>query len=173
LKTIREGLRSLREREHFTLDEANKVSGVDRAVIHRIENTKKYPKYEPGIETVRRLVEGMGISLAQFFNELERAQDAAAAESHSPLHNPSTVVQNPHRSPASTTDVIAELPDGRRLFSDTVGVEVLIAGFGETLSEAISHAADRVVDRLEQIASPRRTKAHRREGGRVRRAKAG
>lgn len=163
LTAIRDGLRSLRQREDFTLDDLAKASGVDRAVIHRIENTRKYPDYEPGIETVRRIVEGAGLSLSQFFNDVERQSEQPPRSQYSGLHSHEGIPDNQRTPPHN-----AELTDGRLISETSIGVEVLLAG----LSEAIASAADRVVDRLEQIANPRRPKTRRREGSSARRSKA-
>lgn len=59
--------RKVRKRDGLTLDRLEENSGVDRAVIHRIENVKKYPRYKPGMETILRLIEGMGLTLPVFF----------------------------------------------------------------------------------------------------------
>jgi transcriptional regulator with XRE-family HTH domain len=67
LLDIRTAVRRTRRAREWSLDALSDKSGVDRAVIHRIENVRKYPKYEPGIETLRRIVEGFGLSLADFF----------------------------------------------------------------------------------------------------------
>jgi len=74
LAEIRAGLHAARKqqkRSGLTLDRLQENSGVDRAVIHRIESVRKYPRYKPGIDTVLRLVEGMGLTLSSFFAEIE------------------------------------------------------------------------------------------------------
>lgn len=67
LDEMRQRLRKLRREREFTLDQLSETSGVDRAAIHKIEKTERYPNYEPGLDTFRRLVEGLGVSLAEFF----------------------------------------------------------------------------------------------------------
>lgn len=62
----------LRREFEVTLDELSERSGVDRAAIHKIENTERYPDYEPGLDTFRRLVEGLGFSMPEFFTRLPR-----------------------------------------------------------------------------------------------------
>ena len=71
LLEIRGALRRVRREKDWTLDKLRDESGVDRTAIHKIENTKKYPTYEPGIDTVSKLVEAMGLTLSQFFARIE------------------------------------------------------------------------------------------------------
>lgn len=71
---VRRALRAVRRErkpQGFTLDKLSADSGVDRAAIHRIESVEKYPDYEPGIETVARLVDAMGLTLSEFFSRVE------------------------------------------------------------------------------------------------------
>lgn len=77
---MRRALRSVRRAKEWTLDALSDASGIDRAAIHRIENVQKYPDYEPGLDTFRRLVEAMQITMPEFFARLppERQQPQVA-----------------------------------------------------------------------------------------------
>jgi len=77
LTDIRRGVRLLRRELEVTLDTLSERSGVDRAAIHKIENTTKYPTYEPGVDTLRRLIEGLGFTLYGFFARLTRTDPRA------------------------------------------------------------------------------------------------
>jgi transcriptional regulator with XRE-family HTH domain len=94
LADIRLALRAERVRRKrsigLTLDRLQDASGVDRAAIHRIESVEKYPDYEPGMQTILRLVEGMGLTLYEFFLRIEsptRNEPPVALQTGEPLSN--------------------------------------------------------------------------------------
>lgn len=76
LTEMRKGLRALRRELELTLDALSDQSGIDRAAIHRIENVDKYPDYEPGLDTFRRMVEGLGLTLQDFFARFPAARQS-------------------------------------------------------------------------------------------------
>ena len=71
LADIRAELRRARKTRDLTLDDLTDKSGVDRAAIHKIENVKKYPDYEPGLNTFLRLIGGLGVTLTAFSARVE------------------------------------------------------------------------------------------------------
>lgn len=79
LLEIRAGLAAARRARRLSLDVLQRRSGVDRMTIHKIEHVSKYPALEPGLDTVQRLVEGMGLTLGQFFTSLEGEPEMAEA----------------------------------------------------------------------------------------------
>jgi transcriptional regulator with XRE-family HTH domain len=80
-KLVREGLRRARalapaerdgiRRVGMTLDEAAEKSGLNRATIHSIENTRREPKLRPEFETIERLARTYGLTLSAFFARIE------------------------------------------------------------------------------------------------------
>lgn len=79
LITIRQALRTARRERDLTLDALSERATVDRAAIHKIENVRKYPDYEPGIDTVRKIVEAMKITLGEFFTKIDGGTVVPAA----------------------------------------------------------------------------------------------
>jgi transcriptional regulator with XRE-family HTH domain len=76
LLRMRRAVRVVRRERELTLDTVSEQSGVDRAAIHKIERTDKYPNYEPGLETFRRLVElGLDVPLHEFLARLVRESE--------------------------------------------------------------------------------------------------
>jgi transcriptional regulator with XRE-family HTH domain len=75
LGEMRAALRDAREGSGKSLDKLSEDSGVDRTAIHKIENPEKYPDYEPGLDTFRRLVEATGLTMQAFFWGLEALGD--------------------------------------------------------------------------------------------------
>lgn len=86
LAEIRAGLRAVRwdrkRKAGLTLDRLQANSGVDRAVIHRVESVEKYPEYNLELRTLTRLVEGMDLTLSEFFRQLEIAQELPKSRLH-------------------------------------------------------------------------------------------
>ncbi|MEO8483107.1 MAG: helix-turn-helix transcriptional regulator [Acidobacteriota bacterium] len=69
MATWREAFREARDRAG-TLDQVAERSGVNRATIHKIESSDTY---EPGIETLRKIIElGCNLHMAVFFLRVDR-----------------------------------------------------------------------------------------------------
>lgn len=68
LSAFRDFLRHIRETEYGGRAKLQKATGVNRTTIQRIETD---PTYSPGLETIAKLVEGMGLSLSVFFARFE------------------------------------------------------------------------------------------------------
>lgn len=72
-RTVREALGRARTRAEYevngerqvglTLDQAEALSGINRATIHSIENVKREPNLRPKIDTIDRLAETYGLTL--------------------------------------------------------------------------------------------------------------
>lgn len=73
LTEIRLAVRTARREREWSLDTLSEKAHVDRAALHKIENVRKYAGYEPGIETIRKIVEALGLTLAGFFARVEGA----------------------------------------------------------------------------------------------------
>lgn len=73
---IRTRLRAERRAADITLDVLSASSGVDRAVIHRIENVRRYQDYTPNLDTLARLIQGLGLSWTAFFARVEGVEVA-------------------------------------------------------------------------------------------------
>ena len=133
-------------------DFANHLSRIER---DRVPNV--------GLERLRLIARGLGFrTLTEFFSALEgNPSSLRLPEAQLIAHNP------PH-----PVEPNAEHHDDGRLLPDSIGVAVMFAGVSETLV-GIRDAVERLADRIEQVASPRRVTPRRREGGRHRRAKAG
>lgn len=126
LADIRRELRRVRRAKDWTLDKVRDESGVDRAAIHKIENVDKYPTYEPGIETVTKIVEGMGLTLSSFFARIEGLPTTDGASTDRP-------------SPTKAAD-------HARVVSDRSADALVQQEFLAALAEQFISAVDRLVD---------------------------
>lgn len=68
---LREGFRKARLKSGKSLRKLKQSADIDPSTIHRIENIKKYPDYRPDLDTLDALVRGVGLTLAQFFAQVE------------------------------------------------------------------------------------------------------
>lgn len=156
LLEIRRGLRDERVRrkrsQGLTLDRLQETSGVDRAAIHRIESVDKYPNYEPGMETVTRLVEGMGLTLSSFFAQIERQTDGDLQTREDAIKNPRTLAEKASRGRAG-----AAVSSDRQV-REAVGQALLRAA--ASLTDAATTRADEPADR--EVSDARRKKRVRR-----------
>jgi transcriptional regulator with XRE-family HTH domain len=75
VRQAREALRERRFRQRVSVTDLADRSGIDRSTLYRIENTKKFPDYEPEIGTLRKLAAVLGLTLG----DLERATPTEAA----------------------------------------------------------------------------------------------
>lgn len=80
LSAFREFIRHVRETEFGGRAKLQQATGVNRTTIQRIETD---PTYSPGLETVAKLVEAMGLSLSTFFARLESQTSATEGLIHS------------------------------------------------------------------------------------------
>jgi transcriptional regulator with XRE-family HTH domain len=118
---LRSARRELKKERGLTLDRLHERSGIDRAVIHRIESVEKYPTYEPGVDTVRRLVEGMGLTLSEFFARIEALPTRDVSDTLPP---PAPIPQGKH---GNTDPVSRPLDDtGAIIARNTAALDELI-----------------------------------------------
>jgi transcriptional regulator with XRE-family HTH domain len=93
---MRHALRAERLNRNWSLDDLAEKSGVNRSTIHDIEtNTGGKPQ----IGTIARLVEGMGLTLSQFFARIEGLQ------AHDVSETLPTPAPNPHGNHGSSNPV--------------------------------------------------------------------
>lgn len=78
-RQVRLALRELRTSKNMTPEEFADAGTVSRATVYRIEDFET--KYAPKVSTVSALLEGVGLTLAEFFGKLEGAAFAAPATS--------------------------------------------------------------------------------------------
>lgn len=78
---LRGELRRLRAENDLTREELQKLSGVEKTTIYRIENTKEMPDYKPDFDTVSALLVAMEITLSAFFARIEGVAAPASNES--------------------------------------------------------------------------------------------
>jgi transcriptional regulator with XRE-family HTH domain len=69
VKGVRELIKAERKRRRWTLDRLASESGITRSAIHDIEQGRTK---DPKLDTIARLIEAMGMSLTQFFAQIER-----------------------------------------------------------------------------------------------------
>lgn len=144
LLQIRSEVRVVRRAREWTLDKLRDESGVDRAAIHKIENTAKYPDYEPGVDTVRKLVEAMGLTLSDFFLRIEGLRPTEGSDQQS-------------ATPTSKADPNARTLSEAERSADAVVQRALIVGIAEEIARAIdrlieSRATDRPFEKAEAAA---------------------
>ena len=133
LDAVRATLRAERLHRRWSLDDLAEKSGVNRSAIHDIETNRKG---KPRLETIAKMVEGMGLTLSEFFARIEG------------LKAP---------SPASTNRAVVlstEHGGGNTVHTPTDDRTVLFGGFS-AIVEAIDRAADRIIGAREQAATPR------------------
>src|SRR5262245_856108 len=63
----------------WSLEDLATRSGVDKSTIHRIENTKKYPKHVPDLETLEAVMSAFGLHLSDLLAMLEKKSGAMTA----------------------------------------------------------------------------------------------
>jgi transcriptional regulator with XRE-family HTH domain len=80
---MRKALRRERIAAGLTLDALAQRSGLNRATIHSIENVKREPTLRPELNTVDRLVNALGLTLASFFARLETSSALLNADAES------------------------------------------------------------------------------------------
>lgn len=79
LNQLRSGLRRCRVEREWTQDELAEAAGVGTKVVHMTESVRKYPGYEPGLDTFRKLLAGLQITFTAFCARVEGA-DALSNE---------------------------------------------------------------------------------------------
>lgn len=92
VRQLRDALRVLRVESGLGVRD---VPGLDKATVHRIENTREYPRYQPTITSVATMVAACSVySLATFLATLEKiATMPDAADLLSKLTDARTVQQ--------------------------------------------------------------------------------
>jgi transcriptional regulator with XRE-family HTH domain len=142
LKRVRAALRQLRTDANLTPEELADEVGVDRSTVYRIENPNS--RQSPRIDTVSAIVESRGLTLSDFFAQIEGLPPTRRHELHSPPLNPKT----------------PEADHGRAVSIESSDVDRLYA-LGEALAESFSRAVDRLVDARTQNTKTRtRTAIH-------------
>jgi len=129
---LREALRRAREQYPMTLDRAAEATGLNRATIHSVENVKREPNYQPELTTIERLVNGYGLTLSSFFEQIEglnppqtsgdnrrpRQDGETFTVPHAEARDPQTVLReiaaaffraSEHANRATTKSLLAEL----------------------------------------------------------------
>ena len=75
---VRELLRDERKKRKMSLDDLAASSGLTRSAIHDVEvNNGGKPRFE----TVARIIEGLGITLSEFFTQIERQTEGDSTTS--------------------------------------------------------------------------------------------
>jgi transcriptional regulator with XRE-family HTH domain len=123
LSDIRLAVRTERRAREWSLDKLSEVSGVDRAAIHKIENTKTYPTYEPGIDTFKKIIEAMGLTLSEFFGRIEGLSPTGQTDqqSHSPISPEAEANHGRDLSAAERADLIVQRTFIAALAEEIVG----------------------------------------------------
>lgn len=68
---VREELRRLRDQRDWTQGELASRAGVEVTTVHRVENTKRMPDYQPDFDSIERLVKAFGFTLSRFLLQIE------------------------------------------------------------------------------------------------------
>lgn len=155
--------RRKRKRDGLTLDRLQENSGVDRAVIHRIESPKKYPKYEAGFHTIHRLIEGLGLTLPDFFLQVERGELSSDSQDSSLQSGKSLGDTASSPSGEAASDGVGSVSAA----SEKAALRRLRAEFRKLEADL-----RRMEARDRSRAAARRKKTSSREGVRARRKKA-
>lgn len=129
---MRDLLRRARDEEGLTLDELAAQTGVDRMIIHRVENTRKYPDYEPELATVLKIIAGLRSPLTDIFVDSERLPALFNQQSRKDLPHGAVKPDNPGSPPRG--------PNGDQ-FSHT----------DDKLSDAIGLLGDEIINALNRI----------------------
>lgn len=146
LAAVRQQLRAERKARRWSLDDLAGKSGVNRSTIHDIEQNRHG---KPQLETVAKLIEGMGLSLGEFFASLEKSTVEPILRLSPPSH------QTPlyGRAPVSAQ-------------TEDINATAVTIAIGERLIDLIDQALDRAIAAREQVAATRmrtttRTRHHR------------
>lgn len=102
---VRQVLKLLRKRNFSSNRHAARAAHVDPSTVAKIENMKRWPKYDPGIGIILRLLQAMKMTLPEFANSLHEAdvvfemEKTVAAEGVAGRDLPSqvTYVPSPNR----------------------------------------------------------------------------
>lgn len=106
-KALREALRLERERAQMTLDELAKTAKLNRATIHSIENVKREPDLKPELESVEKIVGAMGMTLSEFFLQIECQPNAdlpVGGNQRRKKDSPEAGSDGSHRAVSPTTE---------------------------------------------------------------------
>lgn len=85
-RQLREELRKARSESGKSLRQLKADAGIDPSTVHRIENVKRYPDYQPDLDTLDALTRAMGLSLAVFFGRIEGLRPALSQEGSTVAH---------------------------------------------------------------------------------------
>lgn len=159
---LRVVLRQLRTDARLSPEELATEADVSRSTIYRLENGEIE---EPDLQTLRRIVGALGVTLSSFFAQIEG------------LKGPRTELQNlPSENQTRTADASTPLPTSDAALSTTDLAALItagVSGLGESLERAIDRAADRILTAREPAATPRDRQAGESAARRPRHRKVG
>lgn len=144
LAAVRARLRKERKARDWSLDDLAEKSGVNRSTIHEIETSATG---KPQFETVGRLIEGMGLTLSEFFTRIEGL--------HSRALTPTGQADLQSASPEAGDDAALSAAD--RSADAYVRMQ-----FVEALAEQLVKTLDRLVSARAPNRSAKTTKPRRR-----------
>lgn len=144
---VRRALRQLRTDANLTPEEFADKAGVNRATVYRIEKMEKH--YSPRIDTILALVSSRQLTLAYFFDCVERG----ALHELSLGGTRSHLTQPPPKAGAHDDPVVPSASGGAVL--DHEHERDLIASIGATVAAYIDAALGRSLAARQQAASPR------------------
>ena len=143
LGKMRSALRAKRLELKWSLDDLAAKSGVNRSTIHDIETNADG---KPQMATVARLVEGMGLTLSEFFARIEGLKPQ-------PL-----TAQNALSSQGIQSAEVAlggSVVSGGGVPSNDFVHEAIIIGIAEQLADRFAAAIDKLADARRQAPVPR------------------
>jgi transcriptional regulator with XRE-family HTH domain len=160
-------LRTARRRDSdgkpWTLADLSEASGVDKATIHRTENTKRYPTYKPDLDTMERWTVACGVPLSAFLARIESLQNESLHGRIIPPHNP--------QAPPSEISKGLQHGGGRALSTETAATipEEDVRTFLRVLRDALGGSIVAAIERAQQIEQPapgpRTRRARRHKAG--------
>lgn len=129
MENIGQRLREIRESKKLTLTEVAKMAGISQGSLSFIENEKN----QPTVETIRKILSAMGLTLADFFaNDLhlpEKIKDfVSKKENHGIIYLIMQMKENKISGELMTAwlkDLLATIEAGRKKYSNRVGIIVM------------------------------------------------
>lgn len=139
-RAVRAELRRLRDVNELTREALQKLSGVEKTTIYRIENTKELPDYKPDFETIEALLRAMEVSLSAFFLRIEGLPPTRQTDPESAHSTPS-----------------AGAGDDRALSATERSADALVQRtFIAALAQEIAVAVDRLIEARTQNRATRK-----------------
>lgn len=159
-RRAREVLRARRFDLGLGVNELAKKAQIERTTVYRVENLRELPNYKPEFETMEALATALGLTLSQFFAQIESLQSPTAT---------STTDEPPHNLPSTESAVRpvgSQAPDADSVVPlSVVGAQgflvQLLGTLGIELVGAIDRAADRIIAAREQTTGARAKQTRR------------